>query len=174
MKLISQTSGHDSKLLDEAARLHRAWPLPTERGGVQWSRLPVGALLKEAAREAANSSCFYPMLGPIAFAEGGAGEKYPPANSRCCLQDVRLDRAPRSPYFGKTRAAKRSVSLKHLHRFSLCCSLFLLAGEARDIDTGRTPCRPPSFSISATARLSRTSGCRFHHRLPDTHGDQMG
>lgn len=48
-------SGRDSIFLDEAARLQRAWPLPTERGVVQWSRLPVGALLKEAAREAAKA-----------------------------------------------------------------------------------------------------------------------
>ena len=134
----------------------------------------MGALLKEAAREAANSSCFYRMLGRIAFAEGGAGEKCPPANSRRCFQDVRLDRALRSPYFGKTPAAKKLAFLQCPHWFSLFRSPFLLAGEARDIDAGRTPCRPPSFSISATARLSRTSGCRFHLLLPDTHGDQMG
>ena len=32
----------------------------------------------------------------------------------------------------------------------------------------------PWFLLSATARVSRTSGCRFHPSLPDTHGDRMG
>jgi hypothetical protein len=37
------------------ARLWRVWPLATERdGGLSGSRYPVGAVLKEAAREAAR------------------------------------------------------------------------------------------------------------------------
>jgi hypothetical protein len=46
----------------------------------------VGALLKEAAREAANASYFYRVLARIGFAEGGAEEKYPLANSRRCFK----------------------------------------------------------------------------------------
>ncbi len=114
----------------------------------------MGAVLKEAAREAANSSCFYRMVGRIGLAEGGAGDRCRWASSRYCFRDVRRGKAPRSPYFGKTRAANRSVFLRHRHQFSCFCS--------------------PLCLFSATARLTRTSGCRFHHSLPDAHGDQMG
>ena len=54
---LNQVAG---KLVDTAgpkkeARLLGVWPLATEcDGGLSGSRCPVGAVLKEAAREAAN------------------------------------------------------------------------------------------------------------------------
>ena len=124
----------------------------------------MGALLKEAAREAANSSSFYRMFGRSGLAEGDAGEKCHRANSSYCFRGDRRDRTPRSPYFGKTLAANRSVFLRHLHRFSCHCSpLLIIYRPARNLLLIQVELSAgiPWFLLSATSRVAGAQVASF-------------